>query len=73
MPFSEERVACAITQFLFDTAQEPLIATALAGILQYFAVKLQAVVARVGELVCIEKTQEVRELVGVAAVWCRGE
>src|SRR4051794_8853708 len=73
MSFGEERIALAITQFLFDTPQEPLIPSALAGIFQYSTVKLQAIIARIGELVGIEKAQEVCKLAGVATMRCSRE
>src|SRR5438874_11903920 len=51
--FRKERVTVSIAQFLLDTAQEPLIASTRAGIFHDTAVKLQAIVARIGELICV--------------------
>src|SRR6266702_455770 len=53
MSFREQGVTISIAQFLLDTTQEPLIAPALTGILHDPAVKLQAIIARIGKLICI--------------------
>src|SRR2546428_12839354 len=73
MPLREKRIPLAITKLLFNAAQEPLIASTRAGILQYFAIKLQPIIARVRELVSVKQAQKVRKLAGVAAVRGRCE
>src|SRR5437763_3549877 len=68
MSFCEQGVPLAIAQFLLDTTQEPLIAPTLTGILHDTAVKLQAIIARIGKLVCIQQAEKVRKLTGIATM-----
>ena len=68
MSFREQGVTISIAQFLLDTAQEPLIAPTLTGILHDTAVKLQAIIARIGKLVCVQKAEKVRKLTGIATM-----
>src|SRR5437588_11028585 len=71
MPLREKRIPLTIAKFLFNSAQEPLIASTRAGILQYFTIKLQPIIARIRELVSIKQAKKVRKLAGVATMWSR--
>src|SRR2546425_364137 len=66
--FRKKRVTISIAQFLFDATQEPLIAPTRAGIFHDTAVKLQAIVARIGELVCVQQAEKVRKLTGITTM-----
>src|SRR6266478_3383304 len=68
MPLGEEWIAIAVAQFFFHATQEPLIAPTCTGIFQNMTIELQAVIARIRELVCIEETQKMRKLAGIAAM-----
>src|SRR6266700_6592771 len=66
--FREQGVTVSIAQFLFDTAQEPLIAPTLTGILHDTAFKLQAIIARIGKLVCVQQAEKMRKLTGITTM-----
>src|SRR5437763_13377298 len=66
--FREERVTISIAQFLFDAAQEPLITSTLTRILHDTAVKLQAIIARIRKLVCVQQAEKVRKLTGITTM-----
>ena len=68
MAFCKQGVTVSIPQFLLDATQEPLIAPTFTGILHDTAVKLQAIIARIGKLVCVQKAEKVRKLTGIATM-----
>ena len=71
--FREQRIPVSIAQLFLDTAQEPLIPPTRAGILHDAAIKLQTIVARIGELICVQQAEKVRKLIGVSIMRSSGK